>query len=86
MGFLVSAQKSINLCIRQKLPAVLIFFDLNKFKQIKDKYGHAEGDLTLIEFANQLKQILRDWDLLARFGGDEFVALLLNTSSSRKIK
>lgn len=79
-GFLASAQQSIELSIRQKTPAALIFFDLDGFKKINDEYGHAEGDQALIAFANHLKQSLRDSDLVARFGGDEFIALLIDTT------
>lgn len=56
-----------------------MFFDLNKFKPINDKFGHAEGDHALQVFASQLKSVFRVSDYLARVGGDEFVALLPNT-------
>ena len=53
----------------------LFNFDLNKFKPINDTYGHAAGDLILREFATRLQNCLRQNDLAARVGGDEFVAL-----------
>lgn len=53
-GFMVLAQHSLNLCARQKLPAALGFLDLDKFKPINDKYGHAEGDRVLISFASHI--------------------------------
>ena len=74
------AQNSLSLCLRNKINASLIFFDLDKFKQINDKFGHTEGDLALKAFAEQLKQTFRDSDLLARLGGDEFVVLLSGAS------
>ena len=68
--------------MRQNIPASLVFFDLNNFKQVNDKFGHAEGDRALIAFAIQMKNNFRVSDLYARLGGDEFVALLTNTSKN----
>jgi len=79
-GFMSLSQYILNLCIREKLPATLAFIDLNEFKLINDTYGHAEGDRALIEFSNELKGSLRNSDLFARPGGDEFTILLANTT------
>lgn len=79
-GFLLLAEHSLNFYKRQKIPASLVFFDLNKFKLINDTFGHAEGDIALTAFADHLKTIFRNSDLFARLGGDEFVVLLSNTS------
>jgi len=79
-GFVYLAQKSLNLCARQKIPAALVFMDLDKFKPINDKYGHAEGDRALIAFTGQMRSSFRNSDVFARLGGDEFVVLLPNTS------
>ncbi|MGI9285840.1 MAG: GGDEF domain-containing protein, partial [Pseudomonadales bacterium] len=79
-GFMMLGQHSLNLCIRQALPASLVFIDLNKFKAVNDEFGHAEGDSVLIAFADQIKSVFRDSDLFARLGGDEFVVLLTNAS------
>ncbi len=59
-------------------PFAVLFVDLNKFKQVNDRFGHDVGDAVLIEIAQRLGHNLRDTDLAARFGGDEFVALLEN--------
>jgi diguanylate cyclase (GGDEF)-like protein len=60
----------------------LVLGDLNKFKAINDTYGHAVGDQVLIEFANILRQCIRDSDSLFRFGGDEFAILVENANES----
>ncbi len=80
-GFITLAQKSVDLCIRQAIPASLVFFDLNGFKPINDTFGHAEGDHALVTFAEHMQSTFRDSDVYARLGGDEFVALLTNTSN-----
>lgn len=78
-GFMMLAQYSLDFCTRQSIPASLVFLDLDKFKSINDRFGHAEGDRALVLFADQIKGTCRDSDLFARLGGDEFVVLLTNT-------
>jgi diguanylate cyclase (GGDEF)-like protein len=80
-GFYMIAEHSLSLCLRHKSPATIAVFDLNNFKHINDTYGHSEGDRVIKIFADNLKQFFRESDLVARFGGDEFAALMLNTQS-----
>jgi diguanylate cyclase (GGDEF)-like protein len=58
----------------------LILLDLDYFKQINDKYGHTVGDKALIETANVLKRTIRNEDIVGRFGGEEFIIVVANTS------
>jgi diguanylate cyclase (GGDEF)-like protein len=61
---------------RQAYPLTMILFDLDAFKQVNDRYGHSAGDTVLQAFAEQLKKAIRGSDLAARYGGDEFLAVL----------
>ena len=79
-GFMQLAKHSLDLCSRQNIPASLVFFDLDKFKPINDNFGHAEGDVALIAFSDQLKNTFRTSDVFGRLGGDEFAVLLTDSS------
>lgn len=68
---------------RNGFDLTVISFDLDKFKQINDTYGHPAGDLVLKEFATQLKNATRLSDLAARMGGDEFLVLLPECPNSK---
>ena len=60
--------------------AVLVLFDLDRFKAINDSYGHQAGDLVLSRFCEVARGELRDGDLFGRFGGEEFACMLTDTS------
>lgn len=57
-------------------PLSVLLLDLNRFKGINDRYGHAAGDLVLKAFAARLNKVIRASDLAARLGGDEFLVIL----------
>ncbi|WP_277372630.1 GGDEF domain-containing protein [Pseudomonas sp. AA-38] len=61
----------------------LALIDLDHFKRINDKYGHAAGDRVLQTFASVARSCLRDGDVIARYGGEEFVLLLPNTDADQ---
>lgn len=77
--FLVQAESFLALASRQKYPFTLLNLDLEGFKNINDDYGHEVGDAMLVHVAAQAKECLRSSDLIARFGGDEFLVLLPDT-------
>lgn len=62
-------------------PVSLLFIDINDFKAVNDSYGHLVGDVILKSIAAQIQEKLRYQDMLARFGGDEFMVYLPRTSA-----
>lgn len=79
-GFEAAARQVLGLCKRLGRPASLVFLDLNHFKSINDRLGHAEGDRVLRIFADALVSMLRESDVAARLGGDEFAVVLTATA------
>jgi diguanylate cyclase (GGDEF)-like protein len=82
-GFLALGQHALGLCARLKRPASLLYFDLDSFKSINDRFGHADGDRALVAFSTHLMQTFRDSDVVGRLGGDEFVALMTNCTEDQ---
>jgi two-component system cell cycle response regulator len=65
---------------RLKLPFALLMLDIDHFKQVNDTYGHLAGDAVLKEVAARIQSACRKYDVVGRYGGEEFLALLHNTS------
>lgn len=59
----------------------ILFFDIDNFKKVNDNFGHQEGDNVLKDIANIVKHRIRDTDIFARWGGEEFVLILPNTNT-----
>jgi diguanylate cyclase (GGDEF)-like protein len=64
----------------------LLYLDVDFFKQINDRYGHATGDDVLVEFARRLRTSVRSTDLVARLAGDEFTVLLHDVRSEADVE
>jgi diguanylate cyclase (GGDEF)-like protein/PAS domain S-box-containing protein len=79
-GFTLLAEQEMKLAHREKRSMLLFFGDVNDLKVINDNLGHAQGDLALQEVSAILKETFRDADILARFGGDEFLVLAVDAS------
>jgi len=78
-AFMIRAQEEVSFCIRNKTELAVVMCDVDHFKQTNDTFGHPAGDNVLKDLANILLSEMRQEDLLARFGGEEFIMLLRNT-------
>ncbi len=68
---------------RLKKQVAVLFMDLDEFKPINDRYGHQAGDAALVEVARRLKDALRASDVVARVGGDEFIAVVTDMDDAQ---
>ena len=74
-SFLERLNQQVQYCIRKKTGFAIAMFDLDRFKQVNDLYGHLTGDAVLKSLSRLLKQRLRKSDIIGRYGGEEFVTL-----------
>jgi diguanylate cyclase (GGDEF)-like protein len=63
----------------------VLFIDIDNFKSINDSYGHDQGDKVLLMVANRLQSLIRDEDTVSRWGGDEFMCLLLEVKQEAEV-
>ncbi|MBU4354724.1 MAG: GGDEF domain-containing protein, partial [Proteobacteria bacterium] len=77
--FFASAQTEFQRSLRYNLPIAGIIMDIDHFKRVNDSYGHAVGDMVLVEMAAVCRRGIRLSDLAARYGGEEFCFLLPET-------
>lgn len=78
-GFEERLKYAVAAARRRQAPISVIAIDVDHFKQVNDRYGHGVGDAVLIELAAVMRERFRETDILARLGGEEFVALLPDT-------
>src|SRR5262249_32623042 len=70
----------VNRELTRRNRSAIMFCDLDQFKAINDRFGHAQGDRVLVEVAKRLRDCVRATDRVSRLGGDEFVILLRSTT------
>ncbi len=76
-GLFELGQREVDRAVRFKHHLSVIILDLDHFKAVNDHFGHSTGDAVLRELANRCRENIRDVDILGRYGGEEFVILLL---------
>lgn len=82
-SFIESVEHHISIAKRHEAPFSIIYFDIDRFKEINDIHGHEIGDRLLKSIAKRLLTCIRDEDVVCRYGGDEFTLLLVNTTMDK---
>lgn len=85
-GFAEAIDREIARARRQDSPLCIALLDLDNFKAINDRLGHAAGDEALVHLAEVTRQVMRPQDQLARYGGEEFIILLPDTELAEAVK
>lgn len=67
-------------------PIAVLYIDIDRFKSVNDRHGHAIGDAVLVEFGERLKKVVRETDVVARHAGDEFVVILENIADEAEAR
>jgi two-component system, cell cycle response regulator len=77
-SILSMARSELHRCAREARPFSVLLCDLDHFKRVNDKHGHLAGDAVLEEVARRLNSLVRDYDAVGRYGGEEFLIVLSN--------
>ncbi len=84
-GFDAIAKLDLDKMLHKKQMCSISILDIDFFKKLNDEFGHAAGDIALVEFSRRVKSQLRDDDRMMRYGGEEFVVMLSNTSQDAAV-
>lgn len=84
--FELALQAAVQRAPQRERAFALLYLDIDHFKQINDRHGHAAGDMVLVEFARRVRNVVRSSDLVARLAGDEFTVLLDEVGSPRDVE
>lgn len=84
--FYETLQRFFSYAARHHVPLSLVMADLDHFKKVNDTYGHKTGDQVLVAFARLLQESCRDEDLAARFGGEEFITVLIQATEEDAVR
>jgi diguanylate cyclase (GGDEF)-like protein len=85
-GFRSEAERTVALALRHQHPVSCIVFDIDHFKAVNDRYGHAAGDLVLAQCVQACRERLRASDIFGRIGGEEFAIVLPHTGAAAAMK
>jgi diguanylate cyclase (GGDEF)-like protein len=81
-GFFTVGEQCFKRAKRNGTNLLLLYCDMDKLKIINDWYGHKEGDFAIRQLAHIFRKVFRDTDIVCRFGGDEFIILIENSSTN----
>ncbi|WP_294000870.1 GGDEF domain-containing protein [Sphaerotilus sp.] len=84
--FMQAAALEFERATRHARPMAVVLIDVDHFKRVNDRHGHQLGDQVLVEIARSCQSTLRKTDLLARFGGEEFIVLLPETGQREAVR
>ena len=75
--------RELERALRERGRVAVLFVDLDRFKRINDRHGHAAGDAVLCEAAARMRAVVRPYDAVGRYGGDEFVVIVAGAGAER---